>query len=80
MYSLSGSVPASAPREASRPTLEDQSEPPVLVVILTIPPLAPPYSAEKPPVCTEISCKAAWELPFKRFPPPYTSLTGTPST
>ena len=70
MYSLSGSVPASAPKEVSTPTLEDQSDPPVFVVMFTIPPLAPPYSAEKPPVCTEISCKAACELPFRRFPPP----------
>ena len=60
----------SAPREDSIPTLDVHSDPPVLVVIFTIPPLAPPYSAEKPPVCTEISCNAACELPLKRFPPP----------
>ena len=70
MYSLSGSVLGSAPREDSKPTLDVQSDPPVFVVMFTIPPLAPPYSAEKPPVCTEISCKAACELPLKRFPPP----------
>jgi len=63
-------VLGSEPIDCSNPTLEDQADPPVLVVMFTIPPLAPPYSAENPPVCTEISCNAACELPFKRFPPP----------
>ena len=60
---------ASEPSEVITPTLDDHSDPPVFVVMLTIPPLAPPYSAENPPVCTETSCNAACELPFNKFPP-----------